>query len=232
MKSFPIGFRFHPTDDELVSYYLRNKAQLGDEYRSSHVPNCPEFYGKSEPWTIWDKYGGHAVEDGEPLFFFAKRKRLNPKSSRFDRKVGTGTWSGQYRVKVMEEGKVIGVKRDFRYERGSSADQNNRWLMDEYELNKNDITVLCTLRKNPTNPPPKTDDPADPSPETHVSETVESTVDESRRKRKFDDFIGDLEQDLDQRRKLIADLEQRRMLRGNKQPRTEGTSWVEQGGHQ
>ncbi|XP_062005547.1 NAC domain-containing protein 2-like [Rosa rugosa] len=218
MEGFPVGVRFHPTDNELVSYYLHNKATMGDGFQSPYVSDCPDFYGKWEPWTVWDKYGGNShVEDGEPLFFFTKRKKLNPNGTRFDRKMGTGTWSNQYFVKVVEEGKVIGLKRDFRYEGGSSSDQNNAWLMHEYELNKNDVTVLCTLRKKPTKPPPR------------GSETKKESVDENQRKRKLDEIVDDLEQDLDERRKLIRDLDQRRKLRANR-PRKEETSCEEQGG--
>nr|XP_011458553.1 PREDICTED: uncharacterized protein LOC101298970 isoform X4 [Fragaria vesca subsp. vesca] len=42
------------------------------------------------------------------------------------------------------------MKREFRYERGSHPDQNNCWLMQEFEMDVNDSLVLCTLRKKPS----------------------------------------------------------------------------------
>jgi hypothetical protein len=154
-----VGLRFHPTDHELVAYYLRNKADMGNKFQCAFVSDCPEFYGEKEPWVIWDMHGGYNVEDGEPLFLFTKRNKINPTSTRFDRKVGSGTWSGQYSKEIFAEngatGKpVIGIKREFRYEGGCHSDQNNAWLMQEYELPEDDITVLCTLKKNPRKPPP------------------------------------------------------------------------------
>jgi len=48
MESIPVGFRFHPTDEELVSYYLKLKMQGDKDYEVraiSEVNIC-----KHEPW--------------------------------------------------------------------------------------------------------------------------------------------------------------------------------------
>lgn len=161
---YPVGVRFHPTDHELVDYYLQNRAAMGDQFRSDFVSDCPDFYGEMEPWVVWQMYGGgesNKVEDEEPLFFFTHRRKLNPTAKRFDRKVGSGTWSGQYSREIVAEDDdsvVIGIKREFRYEGGLNSRQNGAWLMQEYQItNDNDSTlVLCTLRKNPRKAPPPT----------------------------------------------------------------------------
>ncbi|KAL6124710.1 hypothetical protein ACLB2K_077221 [Fragaria x ananassa] len=64
-----VGFRFHPTDRELVAYYLHNRAVMGDQFQSSFVFNCPDIYGQTEPWIIWDLFGGNLIEEGEALEF-------------------------------------------------------------------------------------------------------------------------------------------------------------------
>lgn len=43
------GFRFHPTDEELVRYYLRRKA-CGKRFRFQAVTEIDVY--KSEPWEL------------------------------------------------------------------------------------------------------------------------------------------------------------------------------------
>lgn len=43
------GFRFHPTDEELVRYYLRRKA-CGKPFRFQAVSEIDVY--KSEPWEL------------------------------------------------------------------------------------------------------------------------------------------------------------------------------------
>ncbi|KAM5548722.1 NAC domain-containing protein 71 [Rosa sericea] len=158
---YPIGYRFHPTDEELVGYFLYHRARMGNQFHSNEISEYSEFYGQEEPWVVWDKSGGSSVDDGEPLFFFTKRKKLNPNSKRFDRKVGSGTWSGQFSREVVAEDRdtgcrITGMRREFRYEGGCDPEQNNSWLMQEYELCATDVLVLCTLKKNPRKARPST----------------------------------------------------------------------------
>ena len=50
MESIPVGFRFHPTDEELVNHYLRLKMQ-GDkenEVRAIGEVNICKY----EPWDL------------------------------------------------------------------------------------------------------------------------------------------------------------------------------------
>lgn len=48
-SSLPPGFRFHPTDDELVSYYLKKKVE-GQNFDLEVIPVI-ELY-KYEPWEL------------------------------------------------------------------------------------------------------------------------------------------------------------------------------------
>lgn len=45
----PPGFRFHPTDEELVNYYLKRKIH-GHKIELDIIPEI-ELY-KSEPWEL------------------------------------------------------------------------------------------------------------------------------------------------------------------------------------
>lgn len=52
-KSLAPGFRFHPTDEELVTYYLRRKA-CGKPFRFQAVSEVDVY--KSEPWELAGYY--------------------------------------------------------------------------------------------------------------------------------------------------------------------------------
>ncbi|XP_024171949.1 NAC domain-containing protein 101-like [Rosa chinensis] len=136
--AYPVGYRFHPTDLELVAYYLHNRVAMVDQFRSSPILDCPDFYGKNEPWLIWDMFRAQSnnMKEEETLYFFTHRKKLNPKAKKFDRKVGLGTWSAQYSKNVVaaDDDSVIGIKREFRYEGGSDPHQNGAWLMQGYQI--------------------------------------------------------------------------------------------------
>ncbi|KAL6205299.1 hypothetical protein ACLB2K_022560 [Fragaria x ananassa] len=159
-SGLPVGLRFNPTDHELVDYYLQSRIALGDSFHSDFVSECPNFYGENEPWVVWQMYGGgeSKKEENKTLYFFTHRKRLSPTSTRFDRKVGSGTWSGQYPRDVFDEedgSVVIGIKREFRYEEGCDDRHNKAWLMQEYQIVDDDSDiVLCALRKNHRTPQP------------------------------------------------------------------------------
>ncbi|XP_050369071.1 NAC domain-containing protein 41-like [Argentina anserina] len=146
-----VGLRFHPTEQEIVDYYLHNRIANGDEFQSDFIHDCADFFGQNEPWVVWDMYGGNECEDEQhSLYFFTRRKRLSPTAKRFDRKVGSGTWSGQHPRDIVADGLVIGIRREFRYEEGCDEKQNNAWLMQEYQTVDDDCDiVVCSLRKSP-----------------------------------------------------------------------------------
>lgn len=65
--SLPPGFRFHPTEEELIGYYLKRKVQ-GLEIELEVIPVI-NFY-KFEPWELPGKLHLFHKFDAFKLFVF------------------------------------------------------------------------------------------------------------------------------------------------------------------
>ncbi|XP_050379648.1 uncharacterized protein LOC126796992 [Argentina anserina] len=152
MTRIPVGFRFHPTDQELISYFLRKKvteASTLDRHRG--IVRDFDLFGSTEPWKIWEMYGGHELFN-QDLYFFTELKKASPNGKRFLRKIGSsGTWSetdASKLIKDEQEQKDIGRRRKLRYESKSSK-HHGHWYLDEYSLLDSELDyVICRLRKN------------------------------------------------------------------------------------
>ncbi|KAM1151358.1 hypothetical protein PS2_033906 [Malus domestica] len=76
----PLGCRFHPTDQELVSY-LRLRAVAGEPL---DIPFLHEFnlFGSAQPWVVWEKFGGNSFLDQDLfLFYELQHSKKNHKRS-------------------------------------------------------------------------------------------------------------------------------------------------------
>ncbi|OAY64137.1 NAC domain-containing protein 68 [Ananas comosus] len=83
--NLPPGFRFHPTDEELVVHYLCRKAA----YERLPVPIIAEVdLYKYDPWELPEK----ALFGQREWYFFTPRDRKYPNGSRPNRAAGRGYW--------------------------------------------------------------------------------------------------------------------------------------------
>ncbi|KAJ6740904.1 putative proteinC TRANSCRIPTION FACTOR 56 [Salix purpurea] len=80
----PAGFRFHPTDDELVNHYLLKKC--GGQSISAPIIAEIDLY-KYDPWQL----PGMALYGEKEWYFFSPRDRKYPNGSRPNRAAGTGS---------------------------------------------------------------------------------------------------------------------------------------------
>lgn len=142
---FP-GFRFSPTDEELISYYLKKKME-GSE-KGVEIISMIEIW-KYEPWDLPAK---SVVQSDNEWFFFSPRGRKYPNGSQSKRATELGYWKATGKERNVKSGSnVIGTKRTLVFHIGRAPKgERTEWIMHEYCLNGNsqDSLVVCRLRKN------------------------------------------------------------------------------------
>ncbi|XP_042451333.1 NAC domain-containing protein 82-like isoform X1 [Zingiber officinale] len=150
-NNLPPGFRFHPTDVELVWFYLKRKI-MGKPFRFEAITEI-ELY-KFAPWDLPGKSQLHS-KDLE-WYFFCARDRKYPNGSRANRTTGNGYWKATGNDKVVvHNSSTIGMRKSLVFHvgklpKGSRTD----WMMYEYRLESKELVdagffqdayVLCKI---------------------------------------------------------------------------------------
>ncbi|PWZ13147.1 Protein FEZ [Zea mays] len=125
------GFRFHPTDEELISFYLRRKIQ--QRPLSVELIRQLDIY-KYDPWDL-PKLSSSGEKE---WYFYCPRDRKYRNSARPNRVTGAGFWkaTGTDRPVYSSEGaKCIGLKKSLVFYKGRAAKGiKTDWMMHEYRL--------------------------------------------------------------------------------------------------
>ncbi|XP_039035433.1 NAC domain-containing protein 37-like [Hibiscus syriacus] len=104
----PPGFRFHPTDEELVGYYLRKK--VASRKIDLDVIRNIDLY-RIEPWDLQERCRIGYEEQSEWYFFCHKDKKY-PTGTRTNRATMAGFWKATGRDKgVYDKFKLIGLRK-------------------------------------------------------------------------------------------------------------------------
>lgn len=153
------GFRFHPTDEELVWYYLRRKVS-GKPFRVDAISEIDIY--KVEPSDLpgMSKLKTRDLE----WYFFSALDRKYGNGSRTNRATNEGYWktTGKDRP-VYHRSLVVGMKKTLVYHRGRAPrGERTNWVMHEYKLSDEvldkagyfpDGFVLCRVfQKSGTGP--------------------------------------------------------------------------------
>ncbi|OAP11745.1 NTL8 [Arabidopsis thaliana] len=142
---FP-GFRFSPTDVELISYYLRRKID-GDENSVAVIAEV-EIY-KFEPWDLPEE---SKLKSENEWFYFCARGRKYPHGSQSRRATQLGYWKATGKERSVKSGnQVVGTKRTLVFHIGRAPrGERTEWIMHEYCIHgaPQDALVVCRLRKN------------------------------------------------------------------------------------
>ncbi|XWS21657.1 hypothetical protein CRYUN_Cryun30bG0073300 [Craigia yunnanensis] len=124
----PPGFRFHPTDEELVMHYLCRKCAS----QQIAVPIIAEVdLYKYDPWDLPDL----ALYGEKEWYFFSPRDRKYPNGSRPNRAAGSGYWKATGADKPIGQPKPVGIKKALVFYVGKAPKgEKTNWIMHEYRL--------------------------------------------------------------------------------------------------
>ncbi|KAF8390212.1 hypothetical protein HHK36_024735 [Tetracentron sinense] len=126
------GFRFHPTDEELVGFYLKRKIQ--QRPLSIELIKQLDIY-KYDPWDLPKEL---ATTGEKEWYFYCPRDRKYRNSTRPNRVTGAGFWkaTGTDRPIYSSEGsKCIGLKKSLVFYKGRAAKGiKTDWMMHEFRL--------------------------------------------------------------------------------------------------
>ncbi|KAL9313872.1 hypothetical protein ACSQ67_019324 [Phaseolus vulgaris] len=100
----PPGFRFHPTDDELVNHYLCRKC-AGQPIAVPIIKEVDLY--KFDPWQL-PEMGFYGEKE---WYFFSPRDRKYPNGSRPNRAAGSGYWKATGADKPIGKPKALGIKK-------------------------------------------------------------------------------------------------------------------------
>ncbi|KAM7490040.1 hypothetical protein LguiA_032961 [Lonicera macranthoides] len=164
----PTGFRFVPTDDELVKYLI---CKIRNEpLPCEGIISETDVFGDRPPWELFGGSDHHHYDHGDVRYFFTtiKKKTKNSKKN-MKRNVGDiGTWHGETKgigIKDPKTRQVIGNRKAFNFKlkdmrsstskRRRSNSDDSRWLMMEYSLDGVSLKykkpgpdyVLCRIKK-------------------------------------------------------------------------------------
>ncbi|KAL3840591.1 hypothetical protein ACJIZ3_025182 [Penstemon smallii] len=133
------GFRFHPTDEELVGFYLRRKIQ--HKPLSIELIKQLDIY-KYDPWDLPKL----ATTGEKEWYFYCPRDRKYRNSARPNRVTGAGFWKATGTDRPIysssssdhhqgSSSKCIGLKKSLVFYKGRAAKGiKTDWMMHEFRL--------------------------------------------------------------------------------------------------
>ncbi|CAN1775750.1 NAC transcription factor 29 [Linum perenne] len=136
----PPGFRFYPTDEELIVQYLKNR--IGSRPLPASIIAEIDLY-KYDPWELPKK----ALFGDDEWYFFTPRERKYPNGARPNRAAGSGFWKATGTDKPILSSSAmasVGVKKALVFYKGRPPKGiKTDWIMYEYRL----PDALCNPRQ-------------------------------------------------------------------------------------
>ncbi|EXB31943.1 NAC domain-containing protein 100 [Morus notabilis] len=140
----PPGFRFHPTDEELITHYLSPKV-LNNRFSATAIGEVD--LNKCEPWDLpWRAKMGE-----KEWYFFCQRDRKYPTGLRTNRATEAGYWKATGKDKEIYKAKsLVGMKKTLVFYKGRAPrGEKSNWVMHEYRLEgKYSLYNLAKTTKN------------------------------------------------------------------------------------
>ncbi|CAL4953533.1 unnamed protein product [Urochloa decumbens] len=156
----PPGYRFYPTEEELICFYLRHKLD-GLRNDIERVIPVVDVYSV-DPWQLPEIHAmlcGGAGE-GEPWFCFCPRQEREARGGRPSRTTPSGYWkaAGTPGVVYSSAGRrAIGMKKTMVFYRGRApAGAKTKWKMNEYRALQYHDAPAPAAAAGPTDGPSST----------------------------------------------------------------------------
>lgn len=147
----PPGFRFHPTDEELVVQYLKRKVH-SSPLPASVIPVVDVC--KSDPWDL-----PSSGDLGKERYFFSTREAKYPNGNRSNRATLSGYWKATGKDKPIvaaprtNRSFVVGMKKTLVFYRGKPPHGSRTdWIMHEYRLVDHTATIPSSLKSKEAPP--------------------------------------------------------------------------------
>ncbi|KAG8082256.1 hypothetical protein GUJ93_ZPchr0014g47247 [Zizania palustris] len=125
----PPGFRFHPTDEELISHYLAKKVA---DARFAALAVGEADLNKCEPWDL----PSLARMGEKEWYFFCLKDRKYPTGLRTNRATEAGYWKATGKDKDIFRCKaLVGMKKTLVFYTGRAPKgEKSGWVMHEYRV--------------------------------------------------------------------------------------------------
>ncbi|TVU46857.1 hypothetical protein EJB05_06429 [Eragrostis curvula] len=129
----PPGFRFHPSDEEIITFYLTQKV-LDDNFTAIAIGETD--INKSEPWEL-----PYKAKMGETeWYFYHLKRRKYPTGLRAIRATEAGYWKATGKDREIHHDAssvpvLLGMKKTLVFYKGRAPDGvKTDWVMHEYRL--------------------------------------------------------------------------------------------------